>query len=154
MGKPAAGNKVRAVGNVSEPSLDPEDEEVGELGSGGAGESEKSLTAVGTDGASADGSIESVEEPLTITIPARKVEAVEIRLPLIPLCTSEKNGYVGTHLQFRMTQRQARTLKSLFYGLHEVHQKMHDGRHVDRTQDALKWMLDQIADIYDQRHSE
>jgi hypothetical protein len=85
--------------------------------------------------------------PITIEMPARTVEAVEIKLPLVDLELRDI-GYVSRHVNVHLSQKQSLTLNKIFRGLHATHQTMEDGRHVDKRPDVIRWILDQIESIY------
>lgn len=86
-------------------------------------------------------------------IPPKFVNAVEIKLPLIEVLESDP-AYISCRVETRLSPRQARALRGLFLGLHELHQKTTNGQHVDNANDALRWLLDQVADVVEASRSD
>ena len=83
-----------------------------------------------------------------IEIPSRRVESFSLQLPMLPLDASD-TSFTSYHLNLRMTIGQAKTLRGIYQGLNEMHARKADGKHVDSMQDAVKWILDQVADMFD-----
>ena len=60
----------------------------------------------------------------------------------VPTCKTD--GYVGDRIDVRMTRREAIACRRLFDGLRSEHVILPTGRHVDRSPDAVRWILNRI----------
>lgn len=56
--------------------------------------------------------------------------------------SEHEHGYCQRHVEARLTQKQAETLRAIRSGLDG--QKMLNGRYVQSAADAIRWILDQI----------
>ena len=69
-----------------------------------------------------------------------------VRMALIEAPMGEAgNGYVSTHVEARLDQTQAKSLKSLVAGLVDGRNQTANGREVRTTADAVKWVLEKLA---------
>jgi hypothetical protein len=55
------------------------------------------------------------------------------------------NGYVSRRFEAHLTDQQAKALRSLRNGLHERHEKLANGHHVDTVADAVRWILERLS---------
>lgn len=66
---------------------------------------------------------------------------VTIAVPLV----DRGDGYGTSRVDIsRLTTRQTDTLARLFTALNETHALLATGRHVETSQDAVRWLLDEI----------
>ena len=66
-------------------------------------------------------------------------QAVTLDLPI-----RETSGFVGRRIDMKLDMRSAIACRRLFDGLRAEHATLHDGRHVDRSPDAIRWILNLI----------
>lgn len=64
----------------------------------------------------------------------------------IPVRPFDPNIYRTNQLHLRLTQRQADAMRVIFDGLHDAKAKLESGKHVDSPADAVKWILEKVAD--------
>ncbi len=67
---------------------------------------------------------------------------VTIRAPRLPLV---EGAYMQRKVEARLSQDQRKGLKMLTMGLHHEHARLASGKHVDSPADAVRWLLEQIA---------
>jgi hypothetical protein len=79
--------------------------------------------------------------------PPAEPEAKGLAIP--PLPKGEIRGHVVRRVRVDLTARQARTLKRLYIALDLETAVLASGRPVKRTEDAIRWFLDSIADPAD-----
>lgn len=77
------------------------------------------------------------------SVHAEVISSVLIEIPVMPFDASK---YRTNQLHLRLTQRQADAMRVIFDGLHEAKRKLDSGKHVDSPADAVKWILERIAD--------
>jgi len=73
---------------------------------------------------------------------ALESQSVIIELPVGP---PEFDGYVTRHIDIQLDQRQARALRRVFSALHDSAVRLPNGRYVQSSADALRYILEQIA---------
>lgn len=73
-----------------------------------------------------------------------------VRTPIVAvLASKDGTGYISRHIDVRLTDRQSRALARLTSGLQQIHAmyvSRTGARHVDTKVDAVRWLLDTIAD--------
>jgi len=83
----------------------------------------------------------------TKTDPSRNGERIKtLNLPLAPL---REDVYLTEHLDFRLSIPNRRTLRRLFDGLDEAGARLPNGRRVVSVSDAVRFVLDRLADEND-----
>lgn len=64
---------------------------------------------------------------------------------LIYVSRAASPGYRTNRIDTRLDDVQSRGLRALFDGLHQRHEKLANGRHVDSPADAVRWLLEQVG---------
>lgn len=64
----------------------------------------------------------------------------------IPVAVPTDSAYRTRQIHAKLTQRQADAARVLFDGLYAQDATLANGHHVDTPADAIKWLLEQIAD--------
>ena len=80
-------------------------------------------------------------------IPARRVTYVMLKIPLMDLCGSD-NSYKTNKVNVSLDAVQATTLRSLTDALNRCDRRTDDGKHVAKEVHAIRWFLDQIAEVF------
>lgn len=68
----------------------------------------------------------------------------------LPVCQPEGNEYIPLKIEARLTDRQARALFALRNALDRQTATTDNGQRVVQNPDALRWLLEQIADQLDE----
>jgi hypothetical protein len=76
-------------------------------------------------------------------------ETVQVRSRLrIPLGEYDGKAELAMHVDCNLRRTEERiNLRCLFLGLHNGHYRLADGAHIDSTADAVRWLLQHIAEI-------
>lgn len=106
------------------------------------------------------GEIEELEEELTTEgaddtdEEAAEAEAAEAEVEPVALrsvsvsapMVLEVSGYVGRHVEARLTAKQGEALKKLLEGLKAEFARVEGGRAVSSTADAVRWLLERLGE--------
>lgn len=92
--------------------------------------------------------IEEFEGPDAGDDISRETPAVEYREVQIsvPLEVAEPDGYVSTHVEVRLSGRQAVGLHRLWRTLNRRDERTLNGKHVQSRADAVRWLLEELAE--------
>ena len=81
--------------------------------------------------------------PGHILVPARLVKTVVV---LCPVGDLDSGHYVSRHVEVQLNHEQSTALKRLFHGLEAAAAKLASGRSVVTAADAVRWLLERVAD--------
>lgn len=70
------------------------------------------------------------------------IKQVKITLPAMSI--ADDGGYAQRFIQLRLTELQARKLRSIQLGLEESNAQLIDERYVNSPLDAVRWMLENM----------
>ena len=82
-----------------------------------------------------------------VIIPERRVQFVMLKVPLREIPASD-NSYKTNKLNVALNATQAQTLRSLTDALNRCDSRTDDNRHVAKEIHAIRWFLDQLADLF------
>ncbi len=90
-----------------------------------------------------------------LPVEAKKPEKREPRLEehLISVPTYESGLYRHRRLELRLNKRESITLRSIFDGLNDSAERLPKNKPIRNQQDALRWVLNKIADEMGLEHS-
>jgi hypothetical protein len=69
-----------------------------------------------------------------------------VHIPVIPLPEGDV-AYRSRHIHMQLIPEHANALWAVRNGLHERHLKTNDGNHVDHVNDAIRWILENVASV-------
>lgn len=100
----------------------------------------------------ADGSEAAPPKPAAaarVTVPNNPVDPVAvIQNVLVELPTTgiPPATYIPRKIELRLTEKQGRAYRQVTLGIHETAAKLDNGKYVNSGVDAVRWILERIAD--------
>jgi hypothetical protein len=70
---------------------------------------------------------------------------IEIRSVKIPVMANTFEGYFSNRVDITLTSDQAKTLKSVLFGLQSKYTKLANGKEIANGADVFKWILETVA---------
>lgn len=70
---------------------------------------------------------------------------IAIRSVKIPTLVNTFEGYFSNRVDITLTSEQAKTLKSVLFGLQSKYTKLSNGKEISNGADAIKWILEEMA---------
>lgn len=85
------------------------------------------------------------EKPIKVfTEPVAEPSIAEIKIPVLdPMF----DGYFTDRVDVRLSQLQKDNLRIIFHGLQNRFAKLQNGKEVSNAQDAIKWILENVATL-------
>ena len=86
--------------------------------------------------------IEPVQKQTKSNAPRKEVE---VRTVKIPVFDNPFDGYFSNRIDMTLSTDQAKTLKSIMFGLQSKYTKLANGKEIANGQDVLKWILENVG---------
>lgn len=87
----------------------------------------------------------AIDEPVAVAEPPRISEKHLVSID-VPLAEFPPHGYATRHIEVRLTENQAHTLKRIFTALERDGAKLASGQPIRKAPDVVRYLLDEIAD--------
>lgn len=86
---------------------------------------------------------EEIESTTATPMPTpARIVSMSIDVPVMPL---DESGYAAKFIQLRLSDKQARRLRSIQIGLEESDARLEDDSYVNSPLDAVRWMLENFV---------
>jgi hypothetical protein len=81
-------------------------------------------------------------KPAKVSVVRREIEK---RTIVVPLMAETFDGYFSDRIDMKLTTTQAKTLKSVLFGLQSKFTTLANGKEIANGSDALKWILEEMG---------